>query len=190
MWLWCVRTKSWALANIFYEQLKEKFTLTCFDSPTNMLTAIRVFEGLILLICRSLETRNIAAIETAEAETRRFMFSFENILADKSFHVYRYLLLRAYYHQVVNYFKKYKLRRTTDVLEVIARSSFSSGQFYMYEVIHHHINSFQKKLPIEIENFWINFCSGHEGRQYSVEDWLKTGNKLFPFTLKIPELLD
>lgn len=57
MWLWCVRTKLWASAHVFYAKVKESFDMCKYDSSLNTMTSLRVLEALILTLVKSVENR-------------------------------------------------------------------------------------------------------------------------------------
>ncbi|XP_063706141.1 adenylate cyclase type 10-like [Culicoides brevitarsis] len=186
MWLWCVRTKSWASAQIFYENIQKKFNLSIYDSSDNLMTAIRVLEALILTFLRAMETRNLVSMEEIETEIRKLMKSIEEALVDKNYHGERFILLRTYFSQITNY---KLLDQNLFVLRTTASNCLITGNFYIYEMICHHIRAWSKSLPSEFETFWTTFATEKHDERYSYEEWCKTGKRLFPFTLPMPTII-
>lgn len=64
------------------------------------------------------------------------MRSIEEAIVDRGYHIERFILLRTYFSQIINY---QMLEQNLFVLQTTASNCLNTGNFYMYEVVYHNI---------------------------------------------------
>lgn len=130
--LWAERKNYWEESYVFFEHVHETFKFSSNDTCTNILNAIRILEALILSLINTLYSRNVQLIKEIELEIRHYLAAIEHALPVIKYYTNRFLLLRAYFYQVIKF--NYK---NIYVLELAMTQALETGSFIAYEMIRH-----------------------------------------------------
>lgn len=148
--LWAERKNYWEESYVFFEHVHKTFKFSSNDTCTNILNAIRILEALILSLINMLKCRNVELIKERELEIRQYLTAIEQALSVTRTHIARFLLVRAFFHQVINF--KYE---NAYVLEVAMTQALDNSSFMVYEIIRH---NFEVNASFVLVFFFI-YCS-------------------------------
>lgn len=130
--LWAARKSNWEVSHIFFEHVHETFQFSSNDTCTNVFILIRILEAMILSLINMIDSRNVKLIKARETELRQHMAIIERALPIEKCHTGRYLLLKTYFQQVIDF-------KHTDIffLKPIMSIALKYSNFMAYDMLKH-----------------------------------------------------
>ncbi|XP_073953572.1 adenylate cyclase type 10-like [Choristoneura fumiferana] len=180
MWLMTIRIGAWERTILWEDKIKQVTTMDFKEHEFNLLLLVRLVEGLLIMLVREIDNRNIKKIVILEKTVKNLFQDMNNSSQMVPMYRPRFFLLYAYYHYIRG--KKFRafsyLNKTFDLAK-----QYSHGTMLIWA--EHTRKHWKGILNPALVDYWVDHVEPENLLDYRDFNPAQ-GKQIVPYTLPLP----